>query len=72
MQQTAMDISRSFTYFYNPPVSLRLTAPFTQGGLVANRHSFANPNTLLTSASLHRGALSATLYASIHTCHLIK
>ena len=35
----------------NPPVSLRLTAPFTQGGLVAEHHSFADPDNLFTPAS---------------------
>ena len=51
---------QNFTYFpslfYNPPVALRATAPFTQGGLVANRHSLTNLYTLLTPTSLHRGA----------------
>ena len=31
----------------NPPVSLRLTAPFTQGGLMAGCYSFTNLHTLL-------------------------
>ena len=31
----------------NPPVSLRLTAPFTQGGLAAEYHTLINPYNLL-------------------------
>ena len=39
----------------NPPVSLRLTAPFTQGGLVAGNNSFTDPDNLLAPVPLHKG-----------------
>ena len=61
-----------FVYKNNPPVALRATAPFTQGGLVAEHHSFADQDNLLTPASLHRGALLAILHVLIHLSYILS
>ena len=44
-----------FVYKNNPPVALRATAPFAQGGLMAEHHSFTDPDNLLNPASFGRG-----------------
>ena len=48
-------LQSQFVHKNNPPVALRAPAPFTQGGLISSRHSFADPGNLLTPASCVKG-----------------